>query len=257
MKIGFVTFCTDDWVGMMNNLVESVLEFSKHEITVFSLNFDYIHKNERVKNIRVDIDNTDYFHVCKMKIYSSINTDYDIGLILDGDMVVTKEVDMIFEENYEKVINSKYPLFAKHPHDPLSNPNTQSSVFSVLRQYTDKDPKMKYVYASFLFSKKNKWFLDEVYQLLCDNPPIAGEDEYLINALLTKYEVDYDIGYNYLPNATRENVDCYLDNTFICQDLHDTYLKFSCPVKFYLFHGHLLKNCTEGKSIIDRIKNKI
>ena len=257
MKIGFVTFCTEDWVGILNNLVESVLKFSKHEITVFSINFNYNHDDIRVKNIRVEIDNPDYFNVCKIKIYSSINNEYDIGLILDCDMIVTKDVDDIFTENLTLISNSNYPLFAKHPHDPYSNPNIWPSILQVIRQYTDKEPKMKYVFASFLFSKKNKWFLEEAYDLLCNNPPIYGEDEYLLNSLLTKYEVNYDIGYNYLPNATNDIVNCYIDGTLECDDLNKTYLNHSCPVKFYLFHGHLLKNESTGKSIINRIEVKI
>jgi hypothetical protein len=256
MKIGFVTFCTSDWTGMLNNLVDSVLNSSKYDITVFSINFNYEHENKRVKNVRVDIDDAGYFNVCKMKIYASFNNDYDIGLVLDCDMVATKEVDLIFEENYEKILNSKFPLCAKHPHNPFKNGNTWPTIIQVIRQYTENDPKMDYVYSSFLFSNENKWFLEEVYENLCNKPPIAGEDEYILNAFLTKYEVDYDIGYNYLPNATNENVECYLDGTLECKDLYETYLVNSCPVKFYLFHGHLLKNLTIGQSIVERIKNK-
>jgi hypothetical protein len=256
MKIGFVTFCTHDWQNILSNLVNSVLEFSKYDITVFSINFDYHSENERVKSIKVELDNTDYFNVCKTKIFSSINNDYDIGLILDCDMIVTKEIDLIFEENYDRVLDSKFPLFAKHPHNPYKNGNMWPSILNVIRQYTDKDPKMNYVFASFLFSKNNKWFLEEVYENLCNNPPSAGEDEFIINAFLTKYEVDYDIGYNYLPNATGNLFKAYMDNDFTCEELYDTYLQHSCPVKFYLFHGHLLKNQTEGQSMINQIKSK-
>jgi hypothetical protein len=251
MKIGFATFCTENFKEILNCLIESVLEFSKYEITVFSINFDYLHENNRVKSKRIDLDILDYYNICKVKIISSLENDYDVGLILDADMIVTKEIDEIFNENLNRVIDSDFPLFAKHPHNPFnSNPHT----LYVVRQYTDKPPKMKYVFASYLFSNKNKWFLQEVLDEM-NKTHVGGEDEIIINSLLAKYQVDYDIGYNYLPNGTSNLVNDYLTNQ-ISDELRGTYLQYDCPVKFYIFHGHGCKDPNVMKEWINLIKNK-
>ena len=113
---------------------------------------------------------------------------------------------------------------------------------------------MKYVYASFLFSRKNKWFLEEVLDVM-NKMYVSGDDEMVINALLTKYEVDYDIGYNHLPNCYDMNVECYLNNT-ISEDIQMVYLNNDCPVKFYTFHGHNCKSTSKMKEYINLIKKQ-
>lgn len=251
LKIGFTTFCTQDYIDILNNLVESVLLFSKYEITIFSINFDYVHPSPKVKSKRVDLSHPTYHEICKIKVISSVENNYDVGMVLDCDMIVTKDIDSIFDENMEKVLSSKFPLFAKHPHDPFSNPNHPG--IHLIKHITDKKPKMKWVFASYIFSDKNKWFLKEVIETM-DTHSLPGEDEIIINALLVKYEVSYDIGYNYLPNALESNLHDYLNNT-ISHELKTCYLDYECPVKFYTFHGHLCKNANEGKKFINEIKN--
>ena len=251
MKIGFVTFCTENYIQILDCLIESVIQFSKHEITVFSINFDYKNNNSRIKSKRVDIDKVDYYNICKMKIFSSIECGYDVGLVLDCDMIVTKDIDKIFEDNLQRVISSDYPLFSKHPHDPFSQPGHHA--INTIKKLTYKAPKMKYVFASYLFSTKNKWFLYEVLEFM-NTKKLIGEDEIVINGLLAKYEVDYDIGYNYLPNGTDNLVNDYLYNS-VSTELYETYLKYDCPVKFYIFHGHNCKNPEKMKNYINLIKN--
>ena len=250
MKIGFVTFCTENYINIMDNLVESVLSFSKYNITVYSLNFDYRHESNRVIVKRVDLETLTYFNICKMKIFASIDCGLDVGLILDGDMIVTNQIDNIFDENIDKVVNSEFPLFAKHPHNPF----TRNDYLDIVKKYTSKKPKMKWVFASYLFSKKNVWFIEKVYKEMESVNDQVGEDELIINSLLTEHEVNYDIGYNYLPNGVNEMVDIFfgrIENTVENND----YLQHDCPVKFYMFHGHLCKNVEQGKKLIEEIKS--
>lgn len=253
MNIGFTTFCTENYKEIMDCLVESILEFSKYGITIFSINFDYVHNNDRVIVKRIDLPNLDYYTICKVKIIASLESGYDIGLILDSDMIATNKIDEIFDENYDKIINSEYPLFAKHPHNPFTNPNHHA--INTIKHFTDKTPKMKYVYASFLFSNKNKWFLEEVLNTM-NQTFVIGEDEIIINALLAKYEVDYDIGYNYLPNGYDAYVNDYLTNT-TSSLLFNEYLQYDCPVKYYLFHGHNCKDPVKMKEYINLMKQNI
>jgi hypothetical protein len=250
MKIGFVTFCTENYIGIMNNLLESVLSFSKYNIIVYCLNFNYKHDSNRVQIKRVDLDNLSYFNICKMKLYATIDCGLDIGLILDCDMIVTNQIDNIFEENLDKVINSEYPLFAKHP----DNPFDKADYADMIKKYTNKKPKMKWVYASYLFSKKNVWFIEKVYNEMSQINNQIGEDELIINAFLTDYEVNYDIGYNYLPNGLNDMIDIFFNRVENTVD-NNYYLQRDCPVKFFIFHGHLCKNVNEGKKLINEIKN--
>ena len=105
MKIGFVTFCTENYIDIMNNLLESVLSFSKYDIIVYCLNFNYKHDSNRVQIKRIDLDNLSYFNICKMKLYATIDCGLDIGLILDCDMIPTHtEEDFAIMLNYLKNI---------------------------------------------------------------------------------------------------------------------------------------------------------
>lgn len=248
-KIGFTTFCTEDWLPLMKVLVDSVRTFSKYPITINCLNFDYDFKDPLVTSRRLDLP-ISFYGICKAKIISSVESDYDVSLVLDADMVVTKDVDKIFNENL-KVKDLDFPLFAKHPHNPFTNPN-HCYVMPTVKIFTDKMPKMKYVYASYLFGNKNKWFLKEVLTEMEKHDGLTGADEIVINALLTKYEVDFDIGYNFLPNSTL--IDCYLNKDFQNKELYETYLKYDCLVKFFIFHG--CKDSNVARSILERLKNE-
>jgi hypothetical protein len=249
MKIGFVTFCTISHVEMLKNLIKSVVTFSKHEILVYCINFDYECEFEQVKIKKLNLEFPSYYNICKTKIFASIDCDLDIGLILDCDMIVTDKIDELFDENKFKIIESEFPLFARHPHRPLE---TNPAYFPVFKQYTNKIPKINWVYASYMFSKKNIWFLEKVYNEMNKLEKQVGNDELIINALLTEYEVPYDIGYNYLPNG---------DDTFIkifFNELEDNthnnpYLRFNCPVKYYIFHSHKIKNEKYAEELIDKI----
>ena len=250
MKIGFVTFCTENYINIMDNLIESVLLFSKYDIIVYCLNFDYKHESNRIKTKRIDLNDLSYFNICKMKIYATIDCGLDVGLILDCDMIVTNEIDNIFDENLNNVMNSEFPLFAKHPHNPFN----RSDYSTVVKSYTTKEPKMKWVYASYIFSKKNIWFIQKVYDEMCKLNAQIGEDELIINAFLTECQVNYDIGYNYLPNAMNDMIDIFLGNLENTVE-NNPYLQHDCPVKFFIFHGHLCKNPIECEKLIDNIKN--
>jgi hypothetical protein len=251
MKIGFTTFCTENYTPIVDNLVESVLSFSKYDIIVYSINFDYHHESDRVTTKRVDIKAPNYFKICQTKIFTTVDCGFDYGLILDCDMVATHNIDEIFnEENLARLDSSRFPLFAKHPHVPL---NTNPGFREAFKRYTNYEPSMRWVYASFIFSKNNVWFLQEVLDEMKKLSAQAGEDELIINALLAKYKVNYDIGYNYLPNGLDEMFDLFFgvkeDNVE-----NNPYLRCECPIKYYLFHGHRIKDAEFTRGLIEKIK---
>jgi hypothetical protein len=177
-------------------------------------------------------------------------------LLLDGDMIVTSDIDKIFEDNQERIKTCQFPLFAKHPHNPFNQYS------HIIQNITNKVPKMKWVYSTYLFTREQKWFIQEALDYMINVPdnihhlfyPVPEEG--ILNALLTKHQVDYDLGYNYFPNGLECVIDYYIDNTNEegKQHIQNNYIDYDCPVKFYAFHGHAIKNVSYTKTVIERLK---
>jgi hypothetical protein len=248
---GFVLFFTKNFEEISNNLINSILLFSKYNIEINTINYDYIINNNRIISKKIILDNLSFESIMSAKFISSINTNFDIALILDSDMIVTKDIDNIFLENEDKINNNNFPLFAKHPHkyDPFKNNQCY------VNKITNKNPKMPWVYANYLFSgEKHKWFFKEALEIYKKNEYIV--DEIIINALLVEYEIDYDLGYNYFPNCHVDIVEYFLDNTHNKGLIEVNEIYYDIPIKFYAFHGHLCKNIEYTKNLIERINNK-
>lgn len=56
---------------------------------------DYISNNEKVISKRINLDNLLFESIMSAKFISSINTNFDIALILDSDIIVTKKIQII------------------------------------------------------------------------------------------------------------------------------------------------------------------
>jgi hypothetical protein len=116
---------------------------------------------------------------------------------------------------------------------------------------------MNWVYACGLISSHHKPFVaeltDYIYYFHTTVIQTYIEDEGILNALLTKYEVCDDLGYNHIPNFTL--IDAYMNNDINNKELYNSYLQYNCPVKFYLLHE--CKNPATAKSLLQQIKNKI
>lgn len=255
ISIGFSTVVTENWLELVKVLVHSILEFSQFSITVNCINFDYNFNNKRVTSNRLILNNLDWNNICMTKWISLQSLPYDITLMVDADMIALPNIDNIFRENYNKIQNSQFPLFAKHPHNPFNNPNHSQHLSYLIKSFTKNKPNMKYVYAHGLLHKRHQFFIDEMISHIepyfKTNMPFCG-DEGLLNLLLTKYGVSEDLGYNYMPNATL--VDAYMNNDSENLEVFDTYLQYECPVKFYLFHG--CKDAILAKNILKQIKDK-
>lgn len=255
---GFVIFLTEGWLQIVSNLINSILLFSKYNIEINYINFNHTINNKRVKNNFITLDNLDFFNITKCKIISTIQSEFDIGLILDGDMVVTKDIDNIFFDNEDRIMSCEFPLFAKHPHNPHEK-------YKYITSFVSKEePKMNWVYSNYLFSKNHKWFFTEVLDYMNSIPQNQHDffypvpEESILNALLSKYKVDYDLGYNYFPNGFECVVDHYLHyNEEGEKHIKETYLNYNCPIKFYAFHGHSIKNVEYGEYVIQQIQNKL
>jgi len=248
---GFVLFFTKNFEEISNNLINSILLFSKYNIEINTINYDYINNNKRIISKKIILDNLSFESIMSAKFISSINTNFDIALILDSDMIMTKDIDTIFLENEDKINNKNFPLFSKHPHkyEPFKNNK------DYVNKITNKNPKMPWVYANYLFSGiKHKWFFEKALETYNKYNYIV--DEVIINSLLVEYEVDYDLGYNYFPNCHIDTVEYYLDNTYNKGLVEVNNIYSNIPMKFYAFHGHLCKNIEYAKKIIERINSK-
>jgi hypothetical protein len=174
--------------------------------------------------------------------------------MLDADMIALPGIDNLFDNDYD-YSNSRYPLFAVHPHNPFDNPMHKDRLFDMMQLFTSNKPKMPYVYASGVISKTHRLFIEEITECIDwfnkNNIPAYIEDEGILNCLLSKYEAKKNLGYNYFPNATlyQDYISNNLDNSV---ELYETYTKHKCPVKFYALHG--CKNAREAQSIFDSIK---
>ena len=256
MYKGFIIFLTKNWLNIIENLVDTVLTFSIYDIEINCINFEYNFNNPRIKQKTIYIDNDNFFNITKCKLISTINTNFDVALLLDGDMIVTPEIDQIFIDNTDRVQTYKCPLFAKHPHNPYDK------YMHIISTIINKPPKMKWVYSNYFFHKSQKWFFQEALDYMNSidlNKQsffLPVPEESILNALLIKYDVDYDLGYNYFPNGVDCVINYYLygNNSEGKKHITETYLNYNCPVKFYAFHGHQIKDLNYCKEIIKQIK---
>jgi hypothetical protein len=257
MYKGYIIFLTKDFLDIVNNLIDTVILFSKYDVEITCINFEYNFNNDRIKTNSLFIDICDFFNITKCKIIATLNSKFDFALLLDGDMIVTPDIDKIFEENEERIKNYKCPLFAKHPHNPY---NQWKHIVS--KVIGNKIPKMNWVYSNYLFIKEQKWFFQETLNYMNSVPiyqhhlfyPVPEES--ILNALLIKYDVDYDLGYNYFPNGLDCVIDYYLTNNNDegKHHINECYLSYDCPIKFYAFHGHKIKDHNYTKIIVEKIK---
>ena len=250
---GFIIFLTKDWLDIVMNLIHSVLLFSKYDIEVYCINFEHNFKNKRIKHNTIQLNYLHFFNITKCKLIATINTLFDYALLLDGDMIVTPDIDKIFIENESRIQLCHFPLFAKHPGNPFSEyPEIISSI-------TSNSPKMKWVFSNYLFIRTQIWFLEEVLKIMDKVTDYSFyypvPEEGIINALLAKYQVDYDLGYNYFPAGILSVVEYYIDGKNVEGKKHieDGYLIHDCPIKIYAFHGHDIKNIGLGKRMLEKI----
>lgn len=257
MKKGFIIFLTHDWLPLVTNLINSVLLFSKYELEVNCINFEYNFNNSRIKSKTLQLNLVDFFNITKCKIIATKQTEFDYALLLDGDMIVTPDIDKIFDDNETRIQECDFPLFTKHSHNCFDRWN------HIVSRISTKPPKMKWVYSNYLFLTKHKWFLEEIFQIMNNIPDVEHSlyypvpEESIINALLAKYEVNYDLGYNYLPNGYKYVVNEYLyGDEEGKQEIKKNYEDNGCPVKIYAFHSHDIKDIEYGKLVIKNICDK-
>ena len=238
MNEGYVTFVDDSqqYQNLTDILVESVLNFSTRPIEIFSINTDYRHSSERVINRRVDLKTSkDYASICYSKLYSSFNSEFEYGIQLDSDFIITKYMDKLFEDTHTITTT---PLGSLHPSDP----NNQEFVMNYLGVTKKTQP---YVHATYLFSNNCKPFLEECYNLSQFfyqngiNPP--NYDETIYNSMLWKY------GSNRWVDCYDPYYDFFLNHNH--KDMHG--YGWMKNVNFYSCHG--IKDPNFARKVLDNL----
>lgn len=239
MREGYVVFVNDNplYISLLNILVESVINFSTKPIEVFSINFDYKHSSNRVINKRINLPRVGFDTICYSKLYSSFKSEFNYGVQLDADFIITKKMDLLFDE-CKKI--GKLPLCSLHPQDP----NNQQEIMNILNVKNKTQP---YVHATYLFSDDTKDFLKECYEFsnycLTNNITPKNYDETILNVMLWKNNANlwidpYDIYY-----------EIFLKGKNIKNGYPDNF-----KLNFYSCHGQ--KNPDESIKILNMLIEK-
>jgi len=255
---GYVTFCTENYLPIITNLVTSILTFSKYPLHIFTLNFDLSVDHDRISSTRVNTaKEIDFYLICALKLYAAIHSPFRFTVMLDGDMIITENADELQDIYCARVANLNHPVFARHPHNSLTDHPRTESLRQVFSFFGASIEPIRYLYASFIFLEHQKWLFGEALEAM-SKKRFFGEDEAIVNALIHKYKLhEADIGFNYLPNASLEILGHYIaGNENISHEIIETYLANDCPVKFYLFHGHLIKNSEITQEFLRSVAKK-
>lgn len=260
MKKGYVGFTNEKYKALTDVMVDSLLTFSKYPITIYSINFDYTHTSDRVNVVRINIQNESFARICYVKIFATYNNDYDVGMILDSDMVINKDIDEMLDIHGERALTVEYPLCLRQPQNPSSNLGTPTANYiNSFFQKFGVEYIEGYVHASFVFSKKSKFFLQAVFDTCCDLekqgiiPPT--HDESVLNLMLYNNGWINDIGFDYAPYYGDGFFDSYCNDTLETNQLYkDRYEAQGIKVKMYTVHG--CKDPIVARDILMKLKMK-
>jgi hypothetical protein len=241
MSEGYVVFVNNNklYIDLLDVLIESILLFSNKKIEVFSINFAYHHSSPRVINKKILIKNECFATICYSKLYSSFNSEFDYGIQLDSDFIITDKMDNLFDDC--KKINLT-PLGSLHPTDP----GNQQDIMDFFDVKVKTQP---YVHATYLFSNSCKLFLEECYNqsqiLFSKNITPANYDETILNVMLWKEK----------SNSWVDTYDPYYEFFIDRDNLKIKDYNWMDNVNFYSCHG--IKDSLYAKQILEKIKCKI
>jgi hypothetical protein len=188
MKKGFVTFVNNSQKYQQLNdlLIESIINLTDYDIEVFGINCTLKHSSNRVINRTINLKDECIDTIFYSKIYSSYASDFDIGLQLDSDMIVTPDAIRLFEE-----IDPEYPFVkgSLHPWNGL-----EPAHIAIMNKLGAKQKSQPYIHATYLFTKNSKDFLKEAYDIgmnfFKSGVSPINYDETVLNTLLWKNNVN-------------------------------------------------------------------
>lgn len=291
-KRAFITFTNKNYLPLIVKLVESVLEFSKYPIIVYTYNFSHDFNNKRVYCKRIDdslldvpeylkVNNVDDDHIGIVTrdnfnsyytlsrkptiITDAIENGLEEGIFLDGDGIVNETVDESF--NYISECET-YPLVGKGLFEYMilnSNGSVENPLEVPLMKYLSVDKRsMHYVQTNFIvFNKNCKRFFEECV-LISNDPEILKDfytyapwqDETIINVLLWKYNANKHLPISHFNLSNYEELLNFFEND------RSNYRVKDCPWHYIpenkndikLFHG--CKSPVELEKCINYLKKR-
>jgi hypothetical protein len=181
MTKGWVTFATQKYADLLNVLIDSLLEFSKYPIEVFSSGYD-LKSGGNVVSKRFDVPDN-FTDICYAKnLLLPIKTESDVCAVIDCDMIANKNCDDVLDFT-EEIGSHEYPICSAHGQDP----NNQAPTMARLGvEYKS----MPYVYSTYLSCNSARPFFEDSFALVKqwryqDFVP-ANTGETMINCMLWK-----------------------------------------------------------------------
>lgn len=204
----YITLCTEDYEQIVSNLAKSLYYFSKYPLIVYCINYTrevtwlkqyenvevvYITREEievpdtiRNKNGDLEINrkeiNTYKILSLKPAILKKFIDDYlenimDSGVFLDGDMVVNRNIDDIF--NYQNLFDV-YPLVGEGPFEYMTmdgRSDIEKPFIERMGWDYSQIKRMWYRQSNiFIFNKNSYRFFERWFELM--NEPFILEDVY-------------------------------------------------------------------------------
>lgn len=197
----YVTCGNINYMGVIEKMVQSLLEFSKRKVLVYGINCDVPFDYPNVIKRRLDIEEHsehDRWYWKQHSNIASINENFENFVWIDGDVVVNYNVDD-FSKHFDEL--EHYPISDVHLHEEFIGPTGRNEgdiqLFNELLVNEKHRGVKKFLpfshVCAYIYNKKCGWFfqeiLDEYYN--CDLTQYKSHylwnDEGIHNLLLWKY----------------------------------------------------------------------
>lgn len=195
----FVTTGNEKYMSVIQKLVESINEFSKHKIIVYGVDcdvpFDYPCLIKKRLNVPYHSEH-DRWYWKQYACIESLNEQYKYYIWIDGDVVVNYNIDTI-EKYYDGLF--QYPLSDIHLQEEFygyyGDGQSQSFNQHLCELYgVNKDNNYPYDHVCFyIYDKSCKWFFEEIISIYKEIPLndykkyLLWNDEGIHNLLKWKY----------------------------------------------------------------------
>lgn len=245
MNAGFISFCDAKYAPLMQVLIDGLQNFSDKPIEIFGINMSRNpFKNTNVVFRPAPMKDGGFNRICYMKIYASLNTNFDFSVMLDADMVPNRNVDELV--TFAIANAKKYPLNAGHGKDPDNQAETMTRVGAVSKS-------MPYVHATYCMSKESKPFWEEAQRYVDEFIKIgfwpSNADETIINSLLWKYGVTKQMS---TFDPTYQIFDLYKKGLTYKEGPLAGYYEGK-HLTYHIFHG--CKDVEKAKGISNELRN--
>jgi FkbM family methyltransferase len=251
----FVTCGNLNYMGVIEKLVQSILEFSSYKIMVYGIDCDVPFDYPNVIKRRLDItpySEHDKWYWKQYACIDSINSEFDNFVWIDGDVVVNHNIDNI-KKHFKEITN--YPIPDVHVQEEffgLYNDN-QSQLFNEnLSKFYNVEKKNPYSHICFYVYNENcKWWFEQIiniyksFSLKDYKKYLLWNDEGIDNYLRWEHNAT-----KFLPLSNFDTSSYDGDDGITQQTLHQFY-------KYWIEYGPQNFNRIFGFQYIPKDKNQI